>query len=263
MIRAVIESRSDIDHGITGQVAARHRLSDPLLYRWDIIARDRAADDFVDEFKTGAMRQRLNFDPGIAKLAVAAGLFFLSALGAGAAANGFFVRHLGRFKHDLGAILCVSTSRRRFQHAADPCRIIIKSRVSSSRCSSMVWIFFASCDASPLGSFSSSALLFGSKANEMLGVKCTGPSYWIGAFSSHKRIAGGDVLELGDGDDLTGQSFLDRLPAFCLRGEIYDRPFREFAGSAHRPSCRSGDFPESTRIIDSLPANGSITVLNT
>ena len=81
MIGAIVERRSDIDHRITGQVAARHRFSNPLLHRRDKIPRDRAADDFVDEFKTCAMRQRFDFDPGIAELAMPAGLFFLPSLG--------------------------------------------------------------------------------------------------------------------------------------------------------------------------------------
>ena len=104
MIGAIVKRRFDIDHWITGEVAARHRFSNPLLHRRDIIPRDRAADDLVDEFKPAAMGQRFDFDPSIAKLAMSAGLFFLPSLGAGAAANGFFIGHLGRFEHHLGAI---------------------------------------------------------------------------------------------------------------------------------------------------------------
>ena len=80
MIGAIVERRPDIDHWITSQVAARHRLSNPLLHRRDKIPGDRAADDFVNEFKTGAMRQRFDFNPGIAELAMPAGLFFLPPL---------------------------------------------------------------------------------------------------------------------------------------------------------------------------------------
>ena len=66
--------------------------------------RDRAAEDFVGEFELAAARQRLQANPAIAELAVAAGLFLVAALHVGPAANGFAIGNFGRMQLDVHAV---------------------------------------------------------------------------------------------------------------------------------------------------------------
>ena len=80
MVRAVEHRHAEIDHRIAGEVAARPRVLDALLDRRHELARDRAAEDVVDELEIGAARQRLDFDLAVAELAVAAGLLLVPAV---------------------------------------------------------------------------------------------------------------------------------------------------------------------------------------
>ena len=52
----------------------------PFLDRRDELARDRAAEDVVDELEVAAARQRLELDLAVAELAVAAGLLLVAAV---------------------------------------------------------------------------------------------------------------------------------------------------------------------------------------
>ena len=54
MIAAVEQRYFDIDHGIAGEHAVLGRLSNTLLNRGNIFARDRAAFDRVDELESAA-----------------------------------------------------------------------------------------------------------------------------------------------------------------------------------------------------------------
>ncbi len=107
MVRTVIETHANIDHGITGQIAAGHGFSHAFLDCGNIIARDRAADNLIDELETFPRRERLDLEPSIAELAAAPGLFFQLSLGAGATANGFLVRDFGRLQNDFRAVLAL------------------------------------------------------------------------------------------------------------------------------------------------------------
>src|ERR1039458_8919187 len=96
MVRAVVQYHAEIHHRESGQESALGRLDDALFPRRDVVLGDRATEDLFDEFKLGAARQRLHFDPAIAELAVAAGLFLVAALDVGVAPYGFAIRNLRR-----------------------------------------------------------------------------------------------------------------------------------------------------------------------
>src|SRR3954468_21486578 len=78
--RAVEERDLDVDHRVAGVDARLERLLDPLVDRLDVLARDRPADDLVDELVSGALLLGLEADDGVAVLALAAGLLDVPAV---------------------------------------------------------------------------------------------------------------------------------------------------------------------------------------
>ena len=84
MVRAVVQRHPDVDDGIAGEDALVQRLAHALLDRGNVLARDDAADDLVDELEAAAARQRLDLEPRVAELAAAAGLLLELALRLGA-----------------------------------------------------------------------------------------------------------------------------------------------------------------------------------
>src|SRR5215475_6779444 len=101
MIGTVIEPYVHIHHRIPGDNTAGHRFLDPLLDRRDIVSRNGAANNLINKFKTLALGERFDLNPGIAVLAPSTGLFFQSSLGASAAPDGLLVRHLGSLEDDF------------------------------------------------------------------------------------------------------------------------------------------------------------------
>src|SRR6185503_4090090 len=77
--RSVEQRDLDVDHGIPGVDAGLERLLDPLVDGLDVLARDRAADDLVDELVARALLGRLDPDDRVAVLALAAGLADMTA----------------------------------------------------------------------------------------------------------------------------------------------------------------------------------------
>ena len=67
-------SSADVDDGVAAEDARLHRLLDAEVDRADVLARDLAADDLVDEFVAGARIVRRGVDHGMAVLAAAARL---------------------------------------------------------------------------------------------------------------------------------------------------------------------------------------------
>ncbi len=104
MIRPVIKDHTEIDHRITSQIAASRRILDSFFNGRNIIFRNRAAENIVDEFKLSAARHRLHFDFAIAILAVAAGLFFVPPLHVGFAANRLAIRHFRSLQNHFGVV---------------------------------------------------------------------------------------------------------------------------------------------------------------
>ena len=66
----------------------------PCVDRLDVLARDRAADDLVDELVAGALLVRLELDDRVAVLALAAGLADEAAVALGGAADGLAIGDL-------------------------------------------------------------------------------------------------------------------------------------------------------------------------
>ena len=74
MERTVEQRHLDVDHRVPGVDAGLERLANALVDRLDVLARDRPADDLVDELVAAALLEGLQLDHGMAVLALAAGL---------------------------------------------------------------------------------------------------------------------------------------------------------------------------------------------
>src|SRR3954453_9400003 len=87
VIRTVEQRHLDVDDREPGVDAGRERLADALVHRLDVFARDRAADDLVDELVAGPLLGRLELDDGVAVLTLAAGLADEAAVALGGASD--------------------------------------------------------------------------------------------------------------------------------------------------------------------------------
>ena len=74
MVRAIDQTRLEIDEREARLAAGQQRLADTGIDRGDVLARDRAADDLVFELVALAALLRLELDDDVAVLALAAGL---------------------------------------------------------------------------------------------------------------------------------------------------------------------------------------------
>ena len=77
--------RAEIDHRIAGEKTAQTRVLDALFNRRHELARDRSAEDVVDELELAAARQRFELHLAVAELTVAAGLLLVPAVRFGSA----------------------------------------------------------------------------------------------------------------------------------------------------------------------------------
>ena len=75
----------------------------PFLDRGNEPARDRAAEDLVDEFELAAARQRLHLDLAVAELAVAAGLLLVPAVRLDARRDRLAIRNAWRLEQHFDA----------------------------------------------------------------------------------------------------------------------------------------------------------------
>jgi len=110
VIGAVVDGGFEIGDGIAGEEALGGGFNDAFFNSGDEIARDCAAENFVGELELLAARQRLHSDPAIAELAVTAGLFFVAALHAGGAANGFAIGNFGCVQLDFDTVAALETA---------------------------------------------------------------------------------------------------------------------------------------------------------
>ena len=94
MVRTVVESGFDVDDWVAGDDATVEGVFDTLLDRFAVFLWDDAAFDLVDELEAFARFVRLEFDPDVAVLTTATGLFDVFTLGFGGAADGFAVGNL-------------------------------------------------------------------------------------------------------------------------------------------------------------------------
>ena len=86
---AVEQCHPDVDHRIAGADTLLHLRPHALLDARDEVSGYRAADHFVDELESGALRQRLHPDVTHRVLAVAAGLLDVPAVAFRVAAECF------------------------------------------------------------------------------------------------------------------------------------------------------------------------------
>ena len=105
MILAVEQPDAEVDHRISREITAAPRILNALLNGGDVLARNRAAENLVDEFEVGAARQRLDLDLAIGELTMTARLLLVAAVRVGRFGDRFAIRHLRRMKDDLDAVL--------------------------------------------------------------------------------------------------------------------------------------------------------------
>ena len=74
VVRPVEQRHLDVDDRVPGVDPGLELLADALVDGLDVLARDRPADDLVDELVARALLGRLELDDGVAVLALAAGL---------------------------------------------------------------------------------------------------------------------------------------------------------------------------------------------
>ena len=103
MERAVEDRGAEVDHRVAGEEAAHPRVLDALLDRRHELARDRAAEDVVDELEVAAARQRLELHLAVAELAVAAGLLLVPAVRLGRRGDRLAVGDARQLQVDLDA----------------------------------------------------------------------------------------------------------------------------------------------------------------
>ena len=104
VIGPVVENDAEIDDRKSRQISARRGVVNSFFDRGNVVLRNRAAEDVVDELELAAARQRLHLDLAIAVLPVAAGLLLVASLHVGLAANRLAIRNLGRLQHHFGVI---------------------------------------------------------------------------------------------------------------------------------------------------------------
>ena len=103
MVGAVEHGDAEVDHRIAGQIAAGPRVLDPLLDRRHELARNRPAEDVVDELEVGAAAQRLDADLAVAELPVAAGLLLVAPVRLGGRLDRLAIRDARRLQVHVDA----------------------------------------------------------------------------------------------------------------------------------------------------------------
>ena len=114
MIAAVQQGGFQANHGVPGQNAMLGCLTHTLFHSGEEVLRHAAAEHVFGKLNV-LTRNGLELDPHIAKLAVAAGLLLVAALGLAALADGFAVGHARNFKRDLNAKLVLQLGNGNFQ----------------------------------------------------------------------------------------------------------------------------------------------------
>src|ERR1700678_1780923 len=104
MIGAVVNRTLKINHGKSGEIPTRSRFHDSLFNGGNEISRNGAAENLIGELELGAAREGLQANPAIAKLAVAAGLFFVTALHFRPATNGFAIGNFRRVQFHVDTV---------------------------------------------------------------------------------------------------------------------------------------------------------------
>ena len=93
VVLAVVRLDCHVDHREPVDASFRHGVLDAGLHRRDVVARDRATDDCIDELKAAAAWQWADLQAHHCELAVTAALLLQLSFGTRLAGNGFAVRH--------------------------------------------------------------------------------------------------------------------------------------------------------------------------
>ena len=114
VIAAVQQGGFQANHGVPGQNAVLGCLTHTLFHSGEEVLRHAAAEHVFGKLNV-LTRNGLELDPHIAKLAVAAGLLLVAALGLAALADGFAVGYARNFQRDLNAKLVLQLGNGNFQ----------------------------------------------------------------------------------------------------------------------------------------------------
>jgi hypothetical protein len=79
VIGAIVYGRLHIIHGVSGEHTMEHGVLNALVDSRDVLTRNPATDDLIDEFVPLA-RIRLKSDPAVAELAASSRLLLVAAL---------------------------------------------------------------------------------------------------------------------------------------------------------------------------------------
>ena len=114
VVAAVQQRGLHADHRVTGQHTVLGRLADALFNSGEEVLRYAAAEHVLGKLDVLAL-DRLELDPDITELAVAAGLLLVAALGLAALADGLAVGHARGFQRDLDTELILQLGKGDFQ----------------------------------------------------------------------------------------------------------------------------------------------------
>src|SRR5262249_9733997 len=93
----------DVDDRVARERPALHAGDDALLDRGNVLVRDDAALDLVDELELRAARQRRNAEVDFAELAATTALLLVAVVALGAALDRLAIRHVRLRQRDLDA----------------------------------------------------------------------------------------------------------------------------------------------------------------
>ena len=235
MVLAVDELDPDVDHRVAGLDAGAERLLDPLLDGGDVLGRDRAALDLVDEVEA-LLGRRLDVDHDVAELALAAGL-------ADEVADDLLDPVADRLAvGDLGAA-DVGVDVELAQEAIDDHLEVQLAHPGISvwpvSSSDSIWKVGSSSAsrARPPPSFSWSDFVFGSIATAITGSGNSIVSRIDRRVGGRERVAGGGLLEADAGDDVARVALLDLLAVVRVHHQQAPDPLGPAVGRVQHPAA--------------------------
>src|SRR5271170_2689671 len=114
MVAAIEHRHFQVDHRISRQKSTRRRLPNPLLYRRNILPRNRPPEDLVSKHHAAAPWHRLHPNLAIAVLPMASRLLLVSSLRLRATKNRLAIRYLRRLQSHVRVISPLKLRNNRF-----------------------------------------------------------------------------------------------------------------------------------------------------
>ena len=235
----------------------------PFLDRRNELARDRAAEDVVDELEVAAARQRLELHLAVAELAVAAGLLLVPAVRLGGRGDRLAVGNPRQLQVDLDAEPALQLRDRhldvRLSLAGEQQLLGLRVAVVAER--RILFLQPVQRGADLL--FVAAALRLDRVGDHRLG-ELDRRGRGTPQLLSAEQIARQRFLELGDGAEVAGLDLRHRGLGLALEQEQMPEPFRHVAGDVVHGGVgleRARDHPEQRdpsgeRIGDRLPDEG-------